>query len=362
MELTPFAVLVSSEFLTSTILTFVEQAGEHAASHLFAQHGRKLLPQGTTASWEEVPFHRGLAPVTGPESPHPQVARLGREKRHAAMCSIRLYKDLLSGQILPNRFNSPEELALSEKAYMLELQDLATLIANTREYLAAGALLGRIEVSERTIPGSDLALEIEFGNRRAVALTSWSDPNTGIRSAELLRLKRIYKDEAGRDAGVVLTEPGVERHLLTNRELRGYVMSALGAEVLQNLDLSGIPPQWDGLAGLRFWFTDGSYKPEGRPITRYFPEDTLVVLPPLERLSSVLGWAEGIELTLKGHSFGLPLDVTKHLELTRGFYAYAHWWTDPPGIRIYAGWTGLPVILDPSSVLVYRTRALAGVP
>jgi len=46
----------------------------------------------------------------------------------------------------------------------------------------------------------------------------------------------------------------------------------------------------------------------------------------------------------------------------RGFYAYAKLRDDPVGIRLYAGWHGLPVVLNPNAVLVYRTVPAAPAP
>jgi hypothetical protein len=358
---TPLDELFSVDELTATVKSFAEQEREHSASTLFAKWARPIAPEGEIASWDEVPFQRSLAPVTGPDSPHPQVRRLKPRRRNCVMCSIRAYKDLPLGHVLLNR-GPRDEVVAAEKHAAMELEDLAILIANTREYLAAGALLGQVVVNGQTVPGSDIAFTIEFGNHRVRAVTPWSDPGAPIRSGELLRLKRLYKDGSGLTAGVALSEPGIERHLLQNVEVRELVKGELGAEVLQNLELTGISPQWDGLAGLSFHFTDGTYKPEGGAVTRYFPQDTVIVLPPVRRLANVIGWAQGRQLVPAGERYGPVTGIGNRFRETRGFYAYAEIRSDPLGIRIYAGWTGLPVILDPNAVLVYRTGALAGVP
>jgi hypothetical protein len=38
----------------------------------------------------------------------------------------------------------------------------------------------------------------------------------------------------------------------------------------------------------------------------------------------------------------------------RGYYAYAELRTDPLGIRIYAGWCGLFVVLCPTGVMTFK--------
>jgi hypothetical protein len=355
------------ETLGGLVETFSTQGHDHAVSRLFAKEGRRILPEGETASWDEVPFHRGLAPVTGPDSPHPQARRLEPRRRLSAMVTIKAYKDLPGGPLFLQRgLGALDPDAESEIAR--ELEDLAQIISNTREYLAVSALLGRIDVTPRTIPGSELELTIAFGNHEAYALSPWADPHTRLRSGELIRLGQVFKDEAGQRAGVAITEPGIEGQLVQNEELRAYVKGKRAELLLKHHEPSRKNPQWDGLAGLEWRFTDGTYKPEGGPVTRYFPRDTVVVLPPAARLKSVLGYVEGKVYVPAQPSFQLVPQAPKGPRLSnalreqRGFYSYAELRADPIGIRIYAGWYGLPVILDPNAVLVYRTAAPAGVP
>ena len=123
--------------------------------------------------------------------------------------------------------------------------------------------------------------------------------------------------------------------------------------VLRNLNLTGTNPQWDVLAGLSLRFTDGTYKPEGGPVSRYFPAGKFLVLPGEARLNQVLGWAEGKVYVPGGPVYGDVAQATRMIREMRGFYAYAEVRTDPMGIRIYAGWHGLPVILNPNGVMVY---------
>ena len=358
-----FEDLLADDTLTGLVARFADHATEHACTGLFQASARPLRPGGSTASWDEVRFGRHLAPVTGPESPHPRAEPLGVVRRQCALASIKLYKDVPAAHLFLDPTPDEDVRRRAETLLAQELLDLGTLIANTREYLAASALLGRIDVNERTVPGSDVAFTVEFGNRRARALTPWSDPNTRLRSAELLRLKRLFKDEAGRRAGVALTEPGVDSAFVQNEELKAYAARKLGAEILANLELTGTNPQWEGLAGLSWRFTDGTYRPEGGAVTRYFPRETVVVLPEAERLKDVLGWAEGRVFVPRGPRHVLDVQlVTDAVRERRGVYAYAEVRTDPCAIRIYAGWTGLPVVLDPSAVLVYRTAVPAGVP
>ena len=357
MPLTTLDDVLSIDTLTFLVKTFATQRDDHAVGKLFAKLGRPLKPKGETASWDEVRYHRHLAPVTGRDSPHPQVRRLGSQRRECVMASIKVYKDLPGSSLWLQR--APGfDMANAEQVIAMEAEDLAITIANTREYLATGALLGRIEVSEQTIPGSEIEFTVEFGNRSARALNPWTDPNTKIRSGELIRLKRLFKDEAGMKAGYALTEPGLDSQLVQNQDVKPF----LTGKQAENLPLTGTSPAWDGLAGLAWRFTDGTYKPEGGQVTRYFPKDTVVVLPEAARLRDVLGYAEGVTYVPDGARFTLVPQAASAVRPVRGFYSYAEVMDDPFGIRIYAGWSGLPVILDPGAVLVYRTGTPAGVP
>jgi hypothetical protein len=130
--------------------------------------------------------------------------------------------------------------------------------------------------------------------------------------------------------------------------------------VLRNLNLEGRNLQWAGLGGLDWRFTDGTYKPEGGAVSRYFPADTVVVLPDEARLGGVLGWAEGRVHVPANAVFGSAESGTTLVRELRGYYSYAEVRTDPMGVRIYAGWYGLPLVLNPNAVLVYRVAPETG--
>ncbi|MCA8926269.1 MAG: major capsid protein [Planctomycetes bacterium] len=351
--------LLSVDTLTGMIRTFVDQAENRSCSGLFARAARPLLPMGESVTWDETEFSRHLAPVSGQDSPHTRARRLGRRKRSSTMAMVKLYKDLPSSHLFLQRAPG-SSLADAEGVLSAELEDLANLLANTKEFLACGALLGKIEVNQRTVPGSDVEFLVEFGNAEASAVDSWADDTTQIRSSELIRLKRLFKDQAGMRADIGITEPGVEGYLVQNNEIREFAKESLGGVILNNLNLHGVNPAWERLAGLRWSFTDGVYKPEGQPVARYFPEDTVLVLPAEQRLQQVLGWAEGKVFVPAGPVISSAQAATGFIQELRGFYAYAEVRTDPVGIRIYAGWYGLPVVLNPNAVLVFKVVPPAG--
>ena len=269
--------LLSVETLTGMIQTFADQAENRSCSALFSRAARPLYPEGDSASWDEVVFSRHLAPVSGPDSPHTRAKRLGRSKRSSSMAMVKVYKDLPSSHLFLQRAPG-SNMADAEAVLTAELEDLANLIANTKEFLACGALLGKIEVSPQTVPGSDINFTVDFGNNKADAQQAWNDPAAEIRSKEMLRIKQLFKDQSGMRAAIGITEPTVEGYLVQNVEIREFAKQPLGAVILRNLNLSGVNPQWEILAGLSWQFTDGTYKPENADVQRYFPNDHVVVL------------------------------------------------------------------------------------
>ena len=57
-----------------------------------------------------------------------------------------------------------------------------------------------------------------------------------------------------------------------------------------------------------------------------------------------------------------PGAATSLITELRGSYAYAKVRDDPVGIRIYAGWYGLPVVLNPNAGMVFRVVPQAPAP
>lgn len=353
---------LGGQALTHYVRTFADQRAERTLTGLFQTSARPLMPEDDTATWDEFRFSRHLAPVVGRDAPHPLATLLAPKRRLCAMASIKIYKDLPAPYLFFDMAPGRDTIEQAVDVLMNELADMGNLILNTREWLAAGALQGLIDVNQRTLPGSELTLRIEFGNRRADAAASWKDPLTKIRAHELIVVKRLYKDMAGVSPGVVLAGQDVEGYLTTNLDVRGLAVARLGGAILAGQQPDGKNPFAD-LGGMSWRFADGTYKPEGGPVTRYFAKDTLVVLPPAAQLQGVLGWAEGRVLVPKGPVYtNQPLRALDFIEEKRGAYAYAEVRTDPLGIRVYAGWRGLPVILNPDAVLVYRVVPAGSTP
>tara|TARA_R110002072_G_scaffold3713_5_gene25978 strand:- start:1120 stop:1953 length:834 start_codon:yes stop_codon:yes gene_type:complete len=271
------------------------------------------------------------------------------------MATVKLYKDLPAPHLFLNRAPG-EDTSDAEAILSAELEDMANLIANAKEFLACGALLGRIEVSPQTVPGSELSFQVDWQVPTHQTSADWGNPKTPIRSKQVRELKRVYKDQSGLRAASLIADAGVEGHLVENEQITKFSAQAVPYQLLQNAPLQGTAPQWEGMGGLSWRFTDGTYKPEGGNVTRYWPEDEAVILPGDARLSQVLGWAEGKVFAPAGPMFAGAAAAAGLVRELRGTYAYAELCTNPIGIRVYAGWHGLPVVLNPNAVLRVRVR------
>jgi len=353
MTATPMEDLLSVDTLTGLVKRFADQADNRACTAIFEQHAKPIYPMGQVASWEEVVFGRHLAPVTGVDSPHTQARRLGRRRRSSVMVMVKAYKDLPGSALFLTRAPG-QDTADAEAVIADELLDLTTIVQNTKEYLACGALLGKIQVDPQSVPGSELSFEVDFGVPEFQS-TNWLDPQARLRSGEFQRLKRRYKAGSGERAGLVLADERLEGALVRNEEIKGFAKEVLGRQILRGQS-HGRTPQWDGLAGLNWHFTDGTYQPEGGQVTSYWPEDTALVLPEERNMRRVLGWAEGRVLVPAQEVFGSAEDALSLVREVRGHYAYAKVRTDPLGIRIYAGWYGLPLVLNPEALLRVNVR------
>jgi len=352
----PIEDLCSVQTLTGLVRTFADQSENRICTDLFEKHAKLIRPQGDSATWEEVEFSRALAPIMGYESPHTQARRLGRVQRASPMIMVKVYKDLPGSLLWLNRAPGAD-MADASQVIAAELADAVNLVQNTKEYLACGALLGKIQVDPQRVPGSELSFEVDFQVPEFRSV-DWSDPAARLRSRELRRLKRRYKDGSGQRAGQVLVDESFEGLFVKNRELKGYAKEVLSRRILTK-DTRGSDTAWSGLAGLGWNFMDGTYQPEGGPVTSYWPSDTALVLPPEQRLRRVLGWAEG-PVFLPAGPLVAPADDALSLVLQgRGHYAYARLHGNPAGIRLYVGWYGLPVVLDPQSLLRVNVRPQA---
>ena len=265
------------------------------------------------------------------------------------MAMIKAYKDLPSSHLFlrraPGQDTSEAEAILAD-----ELLDLVNLIENTKEFLACSTLLGRLRVSKDTVPGAEVEFDLDW-EVPELNSADWSQENTKLRSKEFAKIKKLFKDQSGRRAGSIVLSSDAEGWLVANKEIRDFAKEVLGLQILQGGNAPSNTQHWNGLGGLSWHFTDGTYKPEGEDVRQYWPTHQAMVLPEPAALRKVLGWAEGRVFVPAGSVFASAEQATGLIREARGYYAYAKLRDDPTGIRIYAGWYGLPVLLNPQALL-----------
>lgn len=335
--------LFGVETLTDTIRSFAEEDGARACTPLF-RAGRQIIPDGNSASWTELQFSRHLAPITGRDAPHVQVAPETEIPRASAMASIKVYKDLPASTLLRRR--APGS-SIADKRVVINnaLEDLNKLIGNSIELMCSQALsTGSITVNVTNYPGSQVTFTVTFtGFATYTYTTSWAIVSTKISSAEMVLVEQAFRAATGRAVKRAVINATTKGYLSQNTEVQQLGAFAYGAAILAGAaaNLGAALPGLN-LGGIAWAQADGVYKPVGGSATNYFPTKVAAFLP--GDLRNTLALAEG---------FGdVPMGDSVESAPQRGLYAYAAVNPDTPSVRLYAGWNGLPIILCPQEVMV----------
>lgn len=340
------------ESLTGLVRSFASEPGNRVCTDVFKQ-GRQLLPEGSTVAWEEQQYSRHLAPVTGRDAPHVGVAPTTVIPKATAMAHIKVYKDLPAGALLDRR--APGQMGADDRAVLNEaLEDLGILIKNTVERMCALLLsTGSITVNTTNFPGSQVAFTITFtGFNTFTVGASWATAGTKILTTELVSLERSFRAAAGKEMGRLIHNAGVKQYLLTNTEIKEFMVQLLGPQILQQGPKNlGEVAQNLNIGGYSWQQADGVFKPQGGSATRYFADNKLAVLPQ-GNLKDSIAMAEGYGYVPAGHyAMGSGAGLVRKAP-QRGVYAYAAVNPDVPSVRIYAGWVGLPVLLTPQDLTI----------
>ena len=336
--------------LSAAISTYGEDVDKDSITQLF-RAGRPIDCVGDSVSWDEVEMHRHLAPITGPDSPSSFQGQATKRVRSSALAHIKVSKMIPGSSLFKERAPGIDG---ADPASVLgyELEDLQKMIGASIEYLCASALLGTINVSNTTIPGSTVSFSVAFSPNTYTAGT-WSSASTKIVSSEIVDLMKDHRAASGMVPKIAITEPDVTGYIMQNTEAQTMLSNAFGAAFLQRSAFD--PSLNDGglqIGGLSFRTSDGVYVPEGGSPTRYWTQDRIALLPALDKLGGVLGMAEGYGIVPDGPAFGGAGSLGLKRAPSRGFYAYTMPSGDPAGIKLVAGWVGLPILLFPSAVTV----------
>jgi hypothetical protein len=336
--------------LSEAITTFAAEPDADRITGLFMA-GRQLTCEGDSVSWDEIEMHRHLAPISGGDSPSVHQGQATRRVRSSTLAHIKVSKTIPGGKLFRER--GPGSIrADAEQVLAYELKDLQKMIGSTVEYLATSALLGTITVSNTTIPGTTVAFTVSFSPNTYTRSAAWSTVGTKIASAEIPALMKDHRAASGMIPRIAITEPDVSGYILANTEAQTLLKNSLGAAWLQRSAFDDRFGPGLQVGGLDFRTTDGVYVPEGGSATRYFTADRVITLPAESELGGVLGMALGTGVVPAGPAAGAAGASGLRLAPSAGYYAYSVFNTDPAGIKLVAGWCGLPLLLFPSGVTV----------
>ena len=332
------------ETLSASVESFAAEFGAKTVSGMFSQFGRQIPVDGDIAGWDEVQMGRHLAPVGGADSPAVNQALAATISRSSALAHIKVYKDIPASKLFYHR--APGASTADRDAVIAaELKDLAKLIANTKEWMCTQALLGTITLNSTTIPGTTISTSVAFGNNTYTYSADWATASSDL-FAEAKAIRESHIASGGSMPRICVTEPGVQAYINGNDKLTSLAQNAFGISLAMGSTHEDNFGRSDVRAlGFDWKIAGGVYKPVGGAAQKFMSQDRGVFLPALEELDGVLGMAEGYgAIPVEG---GAPVKAP-----SRGYYSYAVSQSDPVGVRLYAGWCGLPLILQPSNVTV----------
>lgn len=349
----PISTVLSPATLTGLVSSYLMGQPRPMTSLFLA--GRPLSADfaqstgDTIATWDHVTGRRHLAGFTGPSSPGREVEREGTETKTSACAHIKIFKRL-PGSILINE-RAPGMATADQQAVINQAaMDLGNMLADTIER-ACGLILstGKFTASKANFPDTSLVFDLDFGassNQTFSRSAAWGTASTKIVTNDVPSLiKDAFEKASGEAAGRVIYNASVEKSILANTEFQALAATQAGLTIIQGAGLGATVQQFR-IGGLDWIPSRGSYKPKGGAATRFFPDDTIAVLP--EGLDQTLGMAWGREVIPQGPVFG-PSAANRLGLSNQGAYSYAE--IQGNGVVLHAGVVFLPVLMNPGNLM-----------
>jgi len=348
--------------LTKALTTFADDSLDKFFLGIF-EKGDQLRPEGRLVEWDEQEYHRHLAPVVGHTSPFPKLEETTRKNKASSMMHVKLHKDIPGERLFFDRAAGSLRPNASD-VVAREQRDLMLAIMKTVEWACAQTLQGALVVSRQTVPGSESEFTINWGLSTHTRSANWDLATTPIVSDELPKIEAAYLQTSGMLPGTAILNDVTERYLKSNTEVKSWAKELYAAEALTSSINDARLLRSMRLNGLEWRSNPGGFVPKGaRPapgqtvaFQRYMADDKLIVLPPDQRLPDVIALALGhgiVPRTLWGGEGSMGIELAP----SPGWYSYSEAISNPPGVRLYAGWVGLPIVLFPKGVLVATVKA-----
>lgn len=357
----PFQEIFESNVLMGLVERFAEPVAGRPFTELF-DNAERLNPDGTAASWDEVDFSRGLAPLTDIDSPSQGAKKTKHVSKAAPMVEVKEHVDL--DRRLLQFMRNPGSARDNARAQIdRQVKNVVNRIMNTKEYLFTKTCEG--SVAYGSFPGvTNLTGTVTWPVQAINAAASWATAGTKIRSSEIPALYRTFTQNGNLRPGRVIAYYAIEGYIAQNTELSNMFSSGdngLAAQVLMSSFLNeGAVPK---LGGIPWFFTNAHYALDATATTEadFLTTDVAIVLPAVAE-SEYLCLAEGRNLVPAGPVYtgagGQPPMGELFGQLlteTRGWSAYAEVTTNPIGVRVHVAWHGLPIIKRTNAMAKFDT-------
>lgn len=294
-------------------------------------------------------YEMALAPITGRASTSKEVKTQDKASKFISLLHVRVHKKLYSADLFTQR--APGELSDNAAALVIKTREsLRNRIKLTIERLCAMVLRGSVVVNAANFPDT----EIEgAGYANAVtALTaesaSWANAGTKILSDDVQDWRRDIRRASGFPIERLLFNRSVTGYLLGNTEIKDWIAKTQqkGVQVFETalLGSAGGIPAWEEY--------EGFFVPEGGTATPFVLDNEVFALPPANgaRCTLVQGYGE---IPAQAFGVGDRAGVAGAIRApTPGIFEYITPIADgdPPGIKVFAGWYGIPLVKLPSAI------------
>jgi len=294
-------------------------------------------------------YEMALAPITGRTATSKEVKTQDKDAKFVSLLHIRVHKKLYSADLFTQR--APGEMSDNAVALVMKTREsLRNRIKLTVERLCAMALRGNLVINKTQFP--DTEIEGAGFAGAVTALTaesaSWANAATKILSDDVQDWRRDQRQKSGFPIERLIFNRSVTGYLLANTEIQNWIARTYnkGVQVFETalLGSAGGIPNWEEY--------EGFYIPEGGVATPFVADNEVFALPPANgaRCTLVQGFGEipaqafgvgdraGIAGAIKASAPGLFEYITPIAD------------GDPPGIKVFAGWYGIPLVKLPVAI------------
>lgn len=344
-----------AETMTDQVRDFAEQSEERSFLEPYEAGGR-ITPTTHEFVYDQVKFSRGMSPVMGPSAPTEEQALLGVEKLAGNVYKIGEHRDLPAD--LVHMARSPGSMGPDPQRWLDDnLLDMTNRIQRTRNYWAFLSL-HQASVALGSFPNAKITgVTLTYPVATLAAMAAWSNAATKIRSSEVNRIVKTYRQTRGYNPGVAIANEVVEGYITQNTELSNPVdhVPTLAQRKIESSYIDGGSLMRVG--SIDYKFAKDYYTTEADPATPVelaVNADKFCVLPPRSRWGQAFATVEGrawiptgsIAKAALGSAFSLMAEV-------RGFGAYLELIMNPIGLRLHAFWIGSLVQKEEGAVLVF---------